>query len=340
LITIQIKNWEKHNPRRDLKSMPWFRIESHLATDPKIFELSVNGKWLWVFLLSLAAREMSSELEFGLNYLSVMSGIRPDDLKEELKNLSDCELIAHQMRSDCDRMTIKADRMTIVDDLCPPVGGPLTLSDCTPSQSDKGESFQDDPGPVRDAIVSRSDQIENVPKRREEKRRIEKRREEERESSTVFYERSFQFDLAGLFELFPRRQKRGEALTRLAGLVSDYETFEAIRQAILNYRAHVEREQTPFRYQLSFPTFLSEWRDWLDPDNGTSTAESGGDFKLSEEVIFRTLSDCREESEFYEASEQILSEAESGAERKFYESLIGKWQKTSGRGAQAAKGGN
>jgi hypothetical protein len=57
-------------------------------------------------------------------------------------------------------------------------------------------------------------------------------------------------------------------------------------------------------------------------------------------VIFRTLSDCREESEFYEASEQILSEAESGAERKFYESLIGKWQKTSGRGAQAAKGGN
>lgn len=69
-MQIEIVNWEKFNPRKDLKSMAWLRVSSKIGIEPKLFGLDPGQKWLWVFLLSTAAQDNKAVLELEADYLA------------------------------------------------------------------------------------------------------------------------------------------------------------------------------------------------------------------------------------------------------------------------------
>lgn len=95
-------------------------------------------------------------------------------------------------------------------------------------------------------------------------------KEQQEKSSVASFENRFQFDFGALYELYPRKQKRGLAMSLMANQIQDPETYQDLKTAIQNYRAFVERSQTAFRFQLTFAKFFDEWKDWLDPENGSS----------------------------------------------------------------------
>lgn len=95
------------------------------------------------------------------------------------------------------------------------------------------------------------------------------------------FENNLNFDLQGLFKLYPRQEKRTQSLQALARLIDSQEKFEAMKSAVENYSKHCAENKKQYRYQLAFPKFLEEWRDWLDQDNGTSNLTF--DEKQSEE---------------------------------------------------------
>jgi hypothetical protein len=69
-ITISIVGWEKFNTRKDLKSMPWFKLDSKIVYSQSLFGLSPKAKWFWVCLISWGAQKVSGEISLELDYAS------------------------------------------------------------------------------------------------------------------------------------------------------------------------------------------------------------------------------------------------------------------------------
>lgn len=55
-ITVQINNWEKYNPRRDVKTSSWFRLEHGIYDDPQFIEFSGDELSAMIYIFAMASR--------------------------------------------------------------------------------------------------------------------------------------------------------------------------------------------------------------------------------------------------------------------------------------------
>jgi hypothetical protein len=78
-LFITITNWEKYNPRTDVKHTTWFRLENTFWSDPAIYRLDSDGKMVWIGLLALASQQMSGHFELDCAFLA--SALRIDESK-------------------------------------------------------------------------------------------------------------------------------------------------------------------------------------------------------------------------------------------------------------------
>lgn len=77
-IVIEIIKWEDFNPRKDIKSMPWFKLASDIGYSETLFGLDTCAKWLWVFLLSTCAKKISGRVSTTVSYIAHYSGVHAD----------------------------------------------------------------------------------------------------------------------------------------------------------------------------------------------------------------------------------------------------------------------
>ena len=84
-MEIKIINWEKFNPRKDLKSMPWFRLSSDIGYSETLFELTVEQKWLWIFVLSTCANKNSDVITVNPRYFSFHSGVKQQNIMKHME---------------------------------------------------------------------------------------------------------------------------------------------------------------------------------------------------------------------------------------------------------------
>lgn len=99
----------------------------------------------------------------------------------------------------------------------------------------------------------------------------EQDREKDKDISAVFkFENRNKFDLDELFNTYPRVQKKTLSLDMLSALVSDQLIYDELKTAIKRYSDDCQNKGTEAAHILTFPNFLAEWRDWLDPKAGTS----------------------------------------------------------------------
>lgn len=84
-MKIKVLNWVEYNPRKDLKSMPWFRLNSDIGYSEKLFGLPNEAKWFWIFILSTCARKTNGEISINFNYTSYHSGVSEKNIKKYLE---------------------------------------------------------------------------------------------------------------------------------------------------------------------------------------------------------------------------------------------------------------
>lgn len=84
-MKIKIINWDKFNPRKDLKSMPWFRLSSDIGFSETLFELSIEQKWMWIFILSSCANKNSDTIVINKRYFSHHSGVKEQNIDKHLQ---------------------------------------------------------------------------------------------------------------------------------------------------------------------------------------------------------------------------------------------------------------
>ena len=76
-------------------------------------------------------------------------------------------------------------------------------------------------------------------------------------------------DLDALYQAYPRKKGKSAGLKKLAKELKTPESVAAFGEALERFKSHHRQESTEPRFIPYFSTFVSEWRDWLDPQTGT-----------------------------------------------------------------------
>jgi len=94
LIKIQIVKWRQYVARTDLKNVPWLKLQEKMVFDQRLYSLTAEQKWAWVFLLTEGARQNDNgNIQVDLDCLSDLAQIKKNSLESLLQHLAKYELI-------------------------------------------------------------------------------------------------------------------------------------------------------------------------------------------------------------------------------------------------------
>ena len=82
-------------------------------------------------------------------------------------------------------------------------------------------------------------------------------------------------DFEGLYQVYPRKVGRTDALDRMRKLVKTPDEYSKLCHALARFKKHHADKGTQEQYLPHMTTFLGvkgkeRWRDWLDPETGTA----------------------------------------------------------------------
>lgn len=77
------------------------------------------------------------------------------------------------------------------------------------------------------------------------------------------------FDLESAYEMYPRKVGKTKGLKKLAKEIRSQEDFDCLLVAIRHYSGSREVRDGYVRH---FSTFVNDWRDWVDPESGTTVS--------------------------------------------------------------------
>lgn len=78
------------------------------------------------------------------------------------------------------------------------------------------------------------------------------------------------FDLDLLYAKYPRKVGKEKGLAKLKAQIRTQADYEAVGIALNHYVQYCQANQSEQRFIKHFATWVSEWRDWLDPNTGKS----------------------------------------------------------------------
>lgn len=92
--TIRVNNFEKFNPRKDLKRMPWVRLENDYYDREALFDEDPLTCYLFVFLLCQCAQKNKEEINFNKKFFLAKSRLDADVFDHALLRLERKGVIA------------------------------------------------------------------------------------------------------------------------------------------------------------------------------------------------------------------------------------------------------
>lgn len=80
------------------------------------------------------------------------------------------------------------------------------------------------------------------------------------------------FEFESLYKKYPRKMGKAFGIKKAGREVTTPEDFDALSGAIDKFAAFHRAKGTEEKFIPYFSTFMTEWRDWLEQDTGTSAA--------------------------------------------------------------------
>lgn len=93
MIQITINNFEKYQPRKELKSLSWFRVDTGIFDGQTYFILKNDGIILFLFLLSLAAKDNKATFKTSIEFISEKLKMKNADILRVLNILEQNQLV-------------------------------------------------------------------------------------------------------------------------------------------------------------------------------------------------------------------------------------------------------
>jgi hypothetical protein len=79
-----------------------------------------------------------------------------------------------------------------------------------------------------------------------------------------------QMALEDAYKGYPRKLGKSPGMKFARANIRTLEKAEQLKNAIWNYRKHLEREKTESKFIMHFSTFMRQWSDWLDENHGAT----------------------------------------------------------------------
>ncbi len=92
-IYVEILNWERFNPRKDVKHNSWFRCDHSLFEHPDFHDFTHSDIIVWLYLLCLASKKNSSCVTVYTNHADRLANISLIQLCTALQKLNKIKAI-------------------------------------------------------------------------------------------------------------------------------------------------------------------------------------------------------------------------------------------------------
>lgn len=80
------------------------------------------------------------------------------------------------------------------------------------------------------------------------------------------------FDFESLYQAYPRKIGKTPGIKKAQQGVKSQADYDALAKAIAHFTAHHVREKTELRFIPYFSTFMTSWRDWINPPQAPPSA--------------------------------------------------------------------
>lgn len=111
-ITITVKNWHKHNPRKDIKHPSWFAMSNRILEDPDFFDFT-DSEWRAVlYIFSQASQKNSPTVTLVVSHADQVCRVKPATLARTLDKLAaiGCVQVTLDPRTESERDTTLQDK--------------------------------------------------------------------------------------------------------------------------------------------------------------------------------------------------------------------------------------
>ena len=92
-MDITIPNWDNYQPRKDLKKLSWFRLDADIFSGETYFHLKNDGIIVFIFLLTIAAKDNSSTFSVSHEFIADKTKIKKDDVLSIIEILEQNQLV-------------------------------------------------------------------------------------------------------------------------------------------------------------------------------------------------------------------------------------------------------
>lgn len=94
-MEIEIINWEKYNPRKDVKRHSWMAISNRMIEDADIYELTGDEFKAWIYCLSRASQEGRPNVKIDFRHALRVAGITEKSILAMLKKMQNCGSVTY-----------------------------------------------------------------------------------------------------------------------------------------------------------------------------------------------------------------------------------------------------
>lgn len=93
LIEVEVANWEKYNPRSDVKRNSWFRFENDIVTDDRFYTFTHEELLAYVYVLSTCSKRGAPRIQVNLEHVVRAARISPRAMISALDKLQELEIL-------------------------------------------------------------------------------------------------------------------------------------------------------------------------------------------------------------------------------------------------------
>lgn len=86
-LSVRVLNWEKYNPRSDLKFPVWFRCENNLFDHEELCELENAEILVWIYILALSSKRRGEPVNISWKHVRRTNRFKPADVISALEKL-------------------------------------------------------------------------------------------------------------------------------------------------------------------------------------------------------------------------------------------------------------
>lgn len=88
IYTLEIANWDKYNPRSDVKSSSWFRMDNDFFLDPDFYGTTLGLKFTWLIILSTASKKVSGLIKINSKQIADALSVPDSEIEECITQIS------------------------------------------------------------------------------------------------------------------------------------------------------------------------------------------------------------------------------------------------------------